>query len=108
MDTRALCGAWSFPATYDNIKTVQECIQEHIGNACHFMKGCSMFYDKEVIRDYVEEGMTLDEAEASIEQTVQAAKSASKVVYFWANRSVRLERAQAELVSHCQRFRWNF
>ena len=41
-----------------------------------------MFYDKEVIRDYVEEGMTLDEAEASIEQTVQAAKSASKVVLF--------------------------
>lgn len=33
-----------------------------------------MFYDKEVIRDYVEEGMTPDEAEASIEQTVQAAK----------------------------------
>lgn len=46
------------------------------------MKGCSMFYDKEVIRDYVEEGMTPDEAEASIEQTVQAAKSASKVVLF--------------------------
>ena len=23
VDTRALCGAWSFPATYDNIKTVQ-------------------------------------------------------------------------------------
>lgn len=41
-----------------------------------------MFYDKEVIRDYVEEGMTPDEAEASIEQTVQAAKSASKVVLF--------------------------
>lgn len=82
VDTRALCGAWSFPATYDNIKTVQECIQEHIGTDCHFMKGCSMFYDKEVIRDYVEEGMTPDEAEASIEQTVQAAKSASKVVLF--------------------------
>ena len=53
-----------------------------------------MFYDKEVIRDYVEEGMTPDEAEASIEQTVQAAKSASKVVLF--------------LGESFQRFRWNF
>ena len=56
-----------------------------------------MFYDKEVIRDYVEEGMTPDEAEASIEQTVQAAKSASKVVLFLGESSVRLERRKQNL-----------
>ena len=82
MDTRELCGAWSFPTTYDNIKTVQERIQEHTGNVCHFMKGCSMFYKGEVIRDHVEEGMTRKEAKESIDQTVQAAKKASKVALF--------------------------
>ena len=64
-----------------------------------------MFYDKEVIRDYVEEGMTPDEAEASIEQTVQAAKSASKVVLFLGESFRQTGEAQAELVSHCQRFK---
>ena len=82
MDTRELCGAWSFPTTYDNIKTVQERRQEHTGNVCHFMKGCSMFYKGEVIRDHVEEGMTRKEAKESIDQTVQAAKKASKVALF--------------------------
>ena len=82
MDTRELCGAWSFPTTYDNIKTVQERIQEYTGDACRFMKGCSMFYKGEVIRDHVEEGMTRKEAKESIDQTVQAAKTASKVVLF--------------------------
>ncbi len=81
-DTRELCGAWSFPTTYDNIKTVQERIQEHTGDACHFMRGCSMFYKGEIIRDHVEDGMTPKEAEIAIDKTVQAAKTASKVVLF--------------------------
>ncbi len=81
-DTRELCGAWSFPTTYDNIKTVKERIQEHTGDMCHFMEGCSMFYNKEVIRDQVEKGMTRKEAEESIDQTVQAAKTSPKVVLF--------------------------
>ncbi len=79
-DCRQICGAWSFPATYDNIKTIKECVQALTENACQFEKGCSMFFDKEVIRDHVEEGMTKKEAEEAIEKTVQAARTAKKVV----------------------------
>lgn len=80
-DCRMICGSWSFPETYDNIPTIRERVLELTGaDAPAFLRGCSMFYDKEVIRDSIQEGMTEKEAQEAIEETVKAAKNASCVV----------------------------
>lgn len=80
-ESRMLCGSWSFPATYDNIPTIRERVEELTGvQAPAFSKGCSMFYDGEMIRDQIAEGMTKEEAEAAIAAAVKEAKQASVVV----------------------------
>lgn len=82
-ECRQICGAWSFPKTYENILTIREAADEWLkGNAPQFETGCSMFYQGERIKDQNVDGMTEQETEEAIARAAKQAETASAVVAF--------------------------
>ena len=84
-DRRELCGAWSFPKSYDSIPTVKERMQEAFQEAgaagkLLYAQGCSIAVKGDVLKDKAEDGLTEEETEAAIAEAAAAAASADRVI----------------------------
>ena len=82
-EERRICGAWSFPDTYDTIPNIRERVEEALKGkalAAEFVLGCSIAVKGTVLKDRPEEGLTEEETQAAIKAAVQSAAAADAAV----------------------------
>ena len=86
---RRICGAWSFPDTYDNIPNVLERVAEGLSGSAlkaEYAPGCSVTLRGSILKDKPEEGMTHEETEKVIREAAEKAAGAGKVILFLGER----------------------